>query len=106
MSVPVGEDGVAYAMQSGTYKKPKRKVCMRTLFLPGDKVFVSSYTWRQWFEATVVETIHYERVTVEFAPHPNMPHRKHVPWGSWSIIRKADNMEPEGVACFFGEIEC
>ena len=66
-------------------------------FLPGDKVFVSSYTWRQWFEATVVKTIHYERVTVEFAPHPNMPHRKHVPWGSWSIIRKADNMDAKEV---------
>ena len=67
-------------------------------FLPGDKVFIFSYTWRQWFEATVVETIHYERVTVEFAPHPNMPHRKHVPWGSWSIIRKADNMDAKEVA--------
>ena len=67
-------------------------------FLAGDKVFVASYTWKQWFEATVVETIHYERVTVEFAPHPNMPHRKHVPWGSWSIIRKADNMDAKEVA--------
>ena len=68
-------------------------------FLPGDKVFVSSYTWRQWFEATVVEPIYCERVTVEFSPHPNMRARKHVPWWSWGIIRKADNMDAKGVAC-------